>query len=216
MTNLPHEIAIAVGNRVGTIDSTGCSGSTVILYPDMVLKITPADTPDASREILPWLRGKLPAPEILVETQQNGAHYLLMTRIAGKMSCAPEYLAEPDLLLPTLAEGMRMLSAVPTDGCPRLYDLKCELTEAAQHLEAGLVAPENAHPGTFGPSGFASPEALLAYLEQNRPDEQLAFTHGDFCLPNLMMDDRRISGFIDLTHAGIADPYRDLSLCYMS
>ena len=31
-----------------------------------------------------------------------------------------------------------------------------------------------------------------------------------------MMDDRRISGFIDLTHAGIADPYRDLSLCYMS
>ncbi|MDD3171577.1 MAG: phosphotransferase [Bacilli bacterium] len=48
---------------------------------------------------------------------------------------------------------------------------------------------------------------------------QKSFVHGDFCLPNIMIYQNKISGFIDMSDAGIGDPYIDIawawwSLCY--
>ena len=61
-----------------------------------------------------------------------------------------------------------------------------------------------------------SPKELLAWLKGNRPNQQLVFTHGDYCLPNLFVKGERISGFIDLGRSGLADPYQDIALCYRS
>ena len=35
--------------------------------------------------------------------------------------------------------------------------------------------------------------------------------HGDYCLPNIIMENFRFTGFVDLDHAGIGDPHRDIS-----
>jgi kanamycin kinase len=34
--------------------------------------------------------------------------------------------------------------------------------------------------------------------------------HGDYCLPNILLDGWRFSGFIDLDHAGVGDRHIDL------
>ena len=60
---------------------------------------------------------------------------------------------------------------------------------------------------------------LYAELLKQRPQtEDLVFTHGDYCLPNILLDwqRNRISGFIDLARAGIADRYHDLALAARS
>ena len=40
--------------------------------------------------------------------------------------------------------------------------------------------------------------------------------HGDFCLPNILVKDGKVSGFIDLGDAGIGDPWRDYAWCIWS
>lgn len=40
--------------------------------------------------------------------------------------------------------------------------------------------------------------------------EYTALIHGDYCLPNILLEDFKFTGLIDLDHAGIGDPHRDI------
>ena len=51
---------------------------------------------------------------------------------------------------------------------------------------------------------------------ENKPSYEPVLSHGDFCLPNIYLDNGIISGFIDLGDAGIGDKWRDIALCYRS
>lgn len=42
------------------------------------------------------------------------------------------------------------------------------------------------------------------------------FIHGDFCLPNILAEGGKISGFIDLEAGGVGDPWMDYAWCIWS
>ncbi len=50
----------------------------------------------------------------------------------------------------------------------------------------------------------------LEALHQMQPGEDLVLTHGDACLPNILVLDDELSGFVDLGVAGLGDRCRDL------
>ena len=213
----PSRIEAHYRKREWTENGIGRSGARVLVSDDSVLKIQPASA-RTEREVilLRWLEGRLPAPRVIACEQSDGYSYLLMTRITGKMACDEMYLDQPKLLLSRLAEAIQMTWAVDIADCPVMRTPEMMLREARKRVEDGLVDRDDADPGTYGPNGFRDPEALLEWLEGHVPPMDPVFSHGDFCLPNVLLNERGVSGLIDLGDAGVSDRWRDLALCHRS
>ena len=85
-----------------------------------------------------------------------------------------------------------------------------------QHGKGLIAVADECKPDTFGEGGFKDPAELLSWLETHRPSCEMVLSHGDYCLPNVFIEDGKFSGFIDLPEAGIGDKWRDIALCYRS
>lgn len=215
---IPCNIKKLIEGKKYTFDDMGKSGSTILLFEDCVLKILNSrlHNEESSVEVLNWLKGKLPVPEVLAFEKNGDYQYLLMTRIPGVMSCSEYYMEHPGELLPLLAQALKMLWSVDISGCPKSRDFDSELRAARYRVENGLVDIEDAEPDTFGENGFENPETLLKWLEENKPKYEPVLSHGDFCLPNVLLKDGKVSGFIDCGDMAIGDKWKDIALCYRS
>ena len=214
---IPDSIKSLVDGKPYVSDRIGLSGSGILLFDDSVLKIAPfREENDRTIQMMKWLEGKIPVPRVLCYEKDADHQYLLMSRVPGKMSCDDDYLEHPKELLALLAEALELLWSVDISDCPRSRDIDTELREARYRVENGLADREHTEPGTYGEGGFRDPEELLEWLEENRPDNEPVLSHGDFCLPNIFLENGRISGLIDLGTCGAGDKWKDIALCYRS
>ena len=215
MMNFPASIASLVGSGPYREENIGMSGAGVLLFEDYVLKIRPEGGPDTGdTEVLRWLHGRLPVPEVAAHEIRDGKDWLLMTRIRGKMLSDSSVMENTGLLLDCMAEALHALWAVPVSECP--FDRTDCPARAEQAFRSGRFDPSNTEPETFGPDGFESPQALVDWLKTHQPPCDRVLSHGDFCLPNLFTDGRRFTGFIDVGDTGIGDRWMDLALGWRS
>jgi len=219
MIFIPDRIKEAVGAEGYVENNVGMSESTVLIYPGHVLKIQKhtAET-DNENNMVSWVGGQIPVPEISVYlVEKDNTAYTLMTKAKGRMLCDDEYLNDSEKLIRLVAEGLKMLWSIDVSECPyKISRLEERLKQARYNVELELVDMENVEPETFGENGFSGPVELLAWLEENRPQEDIVLTHGDFCLPNIFADNGRISGFIDLGKMGPADRWQDIAIALRS
>ncbi len=215
---IPEQVKCIVGDSAFTRNGVGMSGSEVLIFPDYVLKIQEyLAEAENERSMVAWLAGRLPVPEIPAYCVEENRAYTLMTRIKGEMLCTEKYLTNPELLTELVAEGLKLLWQVDVTQCPyRTSRLEERLKAARWNVEHNLVDLDNVDPETFGEGGFANPLELLEWLEQNRPEEDIVLTHGDFCLPNIFAVGNKISGFIDLGKLGPADRWQDIAIVMRS
>lgn len=198
-------------------DQIGKSNAGVFLFDDMVLKVQPESAESKNElDMLQWLNGKIPVPSIIEQISEYGKTYILMTRCKGHMSCADQYMKSPAKQAQLLAEALQQLWSIPIKDCPCHWPIEKRLQQASDNVASGNVDIEDAQPDTFNNSGFKNPEELLQWLIANKPEETAVISHGDFCLPNIFIDNTRVTGYIDLGKAGTADKWQDIALCYRS
>ncbi len=215
--HIPDSIAAILGSRAGTVDELGRSRAQVVIFEDYVLKIRPENGWDtADTQVLRWLAGKAPVPQVAAHAVQDGMDWLLMTRIRGKELCDPSVMEKPMLLLDCMAEALHTLWNIPAAGCPFERTVADNLAHAEAAVLEGSFDASDCEPETFGPGGFENPKALLDWLKGNLPPQDRVVTHGDFCLPNLFTDGERFTGFIDVGNAGAGDRWQDLALGWRS
>jgi aminoglycoside phosphotransferase len=182
------------------------------------LKVAPSPLAEelaAERDRLTWLRGRLGVPTIESYAIDGKLAFLLISAVPGTMACDPIFTAELPQLVARLGEGLRQLHQLEIADCPFDMRLDTQLARAEQRVRSGLVDEDDFDEPRQGMRAAD----LFAQLLRDRPaGEELVFTHGDYCLPNIMIDRQggRLSGFIDLGRSGVADRHQDLALAARS
>ena len=164
-------------------------------------------------ERIEWLRGRLPAPEVLAYETDCREEYLLLSALPGLDAATLTGDRSDENLVRLLANGLRSIHALSFHECPFDMSLDRIIEEAGRNVARGLVDEADFDHERLGRSAAEMFEELLS----RRPAvEDLVFTHGDYCLPNVLIDGEEIAGFVDWGRAGIADRYKDIALAVRS
>ena len=161
---------------------------------------------------LTWLREKLPVPECRCFQVDGDKQYLLMTLMEGVTGIHPEALEDPEQLIREFAEGLQAVHALDIASCPLDWRKSRFISWAGGLIESGALDVSEAFDEDI-PEGKTRTflfEKLSDIKEAVPGEEDLVFTHGDYCLPNVMFKEGRLSSYIDLGYAGVGDRYLDL------
>lgn len=136
--------------------------------------------------------------------------WLVTERIKGEDCTFEKYTKNPQKLCEILAESMLLLHSQNAENCP--------IADRMKDYQSTVL--ENYQKGVFDPLGFSkSLEGLdrqryFEYFCANKSKlESNTLIHGDFCLPNIILDDMKFSGFIDVGNGGVGDLHVDVFWC---
>ncbi|UJR20040.1 hypothetical protein I4U23_023174 [Adineta vaga] len=146
-----------------------------------------------------WMKGKVNVADIIDYDKDERFEYLMMSRLIGKDAAQTKWTKhDPKMLVTQLGRALRHLhDTIDITECPFDMRLTQKFDEASYQLKIQ-----------------GKDENILNELISIAPDEDLVFTHGDYCLPNIIFadDECRVIGFVDVGRAGIADRYFDIAL----
>jgi len=160
-----------------------------------------------------WLTGKIPVPQIVFFEHSEQYDYLCMTELQGQS--LDYYINKIDKrqIVKYYAQSLKLLHSLKIDSEALVQNLDERLAEAAYNIENNLVNISQLQLENRG----IKPEQLFKKLLSIKPSESdLVFTHGDYCLDNVIFDNGKLSGFIDLNNGGVADKYQDIALAVRS
>ncbi|MCX4361897.1 MAG: aminoglycoside 3'-phosphotransferase [Clostridia bacterium] len=132
--------------------------------------------------------------------------FLVTAKVKGDDCINPKYLQQPQKLCETLASLLRELHSMDYSDCPIKNHTQIFLDSAKKNYREGLCDKD-----------------ILKQLNLNNPDEAWdiidsqkhllrneVLLHGDYCLPNVILDDWKLSGFIDVGNGGVGDRHVDI------
>lgn len=192
------------------IYDSSCSDAARVYYIDreggFYLKTAAKGTLGSEAEMTRFFHSKGLTAQVLAYKSLD-ADWLVTRRIPGEDCTHSAYLSDPVRLCDTLAQCLRMLHSTPFDGCPVPNRTGDYLAMARRNYEAKTY--DSSHfPDSWG---YASAEEAWQVVERNgqylKADTLL---HGDYCLPNVMLDKWKFSGFIDVDFGGVGDRHLDL------
>ncbi len=132
-----------------------------------------------------------------------------ITRAARGEDCTHRmYLQDPKRLCSILGEGLRMLHETSFDHCP-IQDRMITYKNTVERNHISGMFDKDLFDGTEY-SFERCEEAYSVYSEGAERLTSRVLLHGDYCLPNIVLDDWRISAFIDVGNGGVGDRHIDL------
>ena len=191
----------------GEVYDSSCSRTAQVWFLNQgngyYLKKGPKGTLREEADMTRFFHQKGLAAEVLAYESLE-EDWLLTTRVAGEDLTHPTYLSDPKRLCDALGETLRMLHGLPTEDCPVQNKNERYLTTAANNRNAGLFDPSYSLLDTTAEDAWQYVKEKETFLQKE------VLLHGDYCLPNLLLDHWKFSGFIDLGGAGIGDRHIDL------
>ena len=211
-TNWNFDIAWAPFDHACTYQMRHSDGAT--RYLKMVRKNAyPSVADELAR--LRWAKAFLPVPKIIDFDLEADPAWLLSEGIVGMNGTAPDLKSNPALLVSLLAWALRHFhDNAPVSDCPFDFRLPAALKHIAQRAQLGLIQPEKHFHPEFQ---YLRLERAQSFLKERQPSStKEVVCHGDYCVPNILFDNNRLQGFVDLGELGVADVWWDLAVATWS
>lgn len=205
---LPERFKPAVEDAI--IFDSSCSRESRVYFIDkgkgLYLKTSKKGSLEREALMTDYFHKKGLGAEV-VDYYSDDGDWLLTKAVRGEDCTFKTYLDDPERLCDTLAYILRELHEADCSDCP-VQD------RISEYL---ALAEENYHTDNFDKSnfpdsfGYSSAEEAHKVLQEGKHVlKNEVLIHGDYCLPNVMLDDWNFSAFIDVGNAGVGDRHIDL------
>ncbi len=189
---------------------SSCSPEARVIFIDKeagyYLKSAPLGELQREAEMTRYFHKKGLGAEVLAYLSDD-RDWLLTSAVRGEDATAPRYLADPRRLAVTLATLLRELHELAAADCPVKDRMSTYFATAKENYAAGRYDLSYLPPHLSHLSADEAWRQLEKGRQFFRSDTLL---HGDYCLPNIMLEDWSLSGFIDLGGGGVGDRHIDL------
>ena len=145
----------------------------------------------------------LGAPEV-VKYSSGERDWLLTSRVSGEDCTHSDYLSDPKRLCDLLATKLRELHKTDFSLCPIMNHKENYIATVERNYRAGQYDLSYFDGASTADEAFGILQDGKSLLKSD------TLLHGDYCLPNIMLDNWRFSGFIDLGNGGVGDRHVDL------
>ena len=145
------------------------------------------------------------AEVLLYETGEED--FLLTRKVRGEDCIFKKYLDNPERLCETTAQILRALHETSFENCPVKNRTAEYLDRVRRNHAAGIYdlalfsdvlrfsSADEAYEEVFKNGRFLKADTLI---------------HGDYCLPNIILDNWKFTGFVDLDSGGVGDRHIDI------
>lgn len=162
-------------------------------------------------EVLNWLSfHELNVPKVIFFKKEKGKSYMLLSNVPGTSAHKITGQFSKEEIIKTSAEALQKIHKIDARSIPLGYRncLDSELKRICEDVKNNMIDVEAFKKA----NNDKTPQVVLEYLLDKRSMFNTdVFTHGDYCLPNILIVDQYNYGFVDWSQGGMGDIYRDLS-----
>ncbi|MCM3786257.1 aminoglycoside 3'-phosphotransferase [Neobacillus mesonae] len=153
----------------------------------LFLKICQPGSLEREYRMAQFLHTQNSGPKAIAFESDKKHDYLLLEAVEGEDGTEAHHMNQPTRLVTVFGQYLRKLHAMSASGCP-YPNRTSEMLTAAASKDIDLSS--------------------LDKYDYTPADD--AVIHGDYCLPNVMMDNFEFRGYIDAGNGGVGDRHYDL------
>ncbi len=191
------------------IFDSSCSPQAKVIFSDkddgFFIKTSPKESLFLDYTMTNYFHSLGLAPQVL-EYVSDSEDWLVTAKVNGNDCINQKYLENPKKLCDTTAHILRQLHSIDFARCPIKNHTAIFLKTAEQSYKAGLRDKEMFE--QLDLKNTADAWTLITAKSKLLKNEVLL--HGDYCLPNIILDDWKLSGFIDVGNGGVGDRHVDI------
>lgn len=205
--SFPPEIAAFLTGA--DIYDSSCSNLSKVYYIDKeqgyFLKIASAGFLKSECLMHRYFHSLVLTTDVLFYQTIGDKDYLISEKVSGE-DCT-HYFNYPKRLCDCIATNLRKLHSQPIADCP----IQNRITSYISAVHKGHAIGKYEHDLFKGLWEFSSVQAAWdAAKEGIQSLESNTLIHGDYCLPNIILNNWKLSGFIDLGRGGVGDRHIDV------
>lgn len=189
-------------------DKTFSDRSNVLYIEDkgIYIKIAESDSLKSEFENTVFFNKLGVAGEVIDYLNDKSNDYLIVKEVKGDNGISQVHKNNPKKLASSFGSHLRMIHSLKYDICPGINRTKNLFYECNKKVREDKIDMASFHKKY----GFTPNQGILMLESLKSSCVDDVFIHGDYYLPNIIMNDFEFSGIVDMDLSGIGDRHIDI------